>query len=172
MYEYELKRSKRKTLSLEITRDCKVLVRAPLRLGRKYIDDFVAKHSSWIEEKLEKAKRKSETTDNLSEEEIKELKARAKKLIPERVELYAEKMGVKPKSIKITSAKARFGSCSTDNALCFSYRLMLYPQEAIDYVVVHELAHITHHNHSREFYSLIEQYMPDYKERVKLLKNE
>lgn len=79
-------------------------------------------------------------------------------------------MGVSPTGIKITSAKKRFGSCSGKNSLCFSFMLMQYPEEAVDYVVVHELAHIRHHNHSRDFYRFIEKYMPDYKEREKLLK--
>ena len=56
------------------------------------------------------------------------------------------------------------------NSICFSWRLMLYPPEAIDYVIVHELAHIRHHDHSPAFYALIERYMPDWRERMKLLK--
>ncbi|MEG1614194.1 MAG: M48 family metallopeptidase, partial [Oscillospiraceae bacterium] len=76
-----------------------------------------------------------------------------------------------PTAVKITSAEKRFGSCSGKNSLCFSYRLMQYPQDAIDYVIVHELAHIKHKNHSKNFYELIEQYMPDYKERNAILKN-
>lgn len=87
-----------------------------------------------------------------------------------RVEYYSEKMGLYPASVKITSAATRFGSCSGKNSICFSYRLMLYPPEAVDYVVVHELAHIKEKNHSARFYALVERYMPDYREREKLLK--
>ena len=79
-------------------------------------------------------------------------------------------MGLKPKGVKITSAKKRFGSCSANDSICYSWRLMLYPKEAIDYVVVHELAHIVHKNHGQGFYSLIEKYLPDYKERENLLR--
>ena len=61
-------------------------------------------------------------------------------------------------------------SCSGKNRLCFSWRLMDYPEEAIDYVVVHELAHIRHHNHSRDFYALVASILPDYKERQALLR--
>ena len=80
-------------------------------------------------------------------------------------------MNVKPTGIKITSARKRFGSCSGKNSICFSLYLMTYPKEAVDYVVVHELAHIKYHNHSKEFYNFIERFMPDYKEREKFLKN-
>ena len=83
---------------------------------------------------------------------------------------YAAIMGVVPTGIKITSAKTRFGSCSSKNSLCFSLYLMAYPDRAIDYVVVHELAHIRQKNHSPAFYAEVAKVMPDYKERVKLLK--
>ena len=79
-------------------------------------------------------------------------------------------MGVKPTGIKITSAKKQIGSCSGKNSICYSWGLMQYAPEAIDYVVVHELAHIIHKNHGKDFYKLIEKYLPDYKKREKLLK--
>jgi predicted metal-dependent hydrolase len=79
-------------------------------------------------------------------------------------------MGLEPTGVGITGAEKRFGSCSAKNRLSFSWRLMRYPEAAVDYVVVHELAHIRHKNHGKEFYALIESYMPDYKERRKLLK--
>ena len=80
-------------------------------------------------------------------------------------------MGVCPTGITVTGAQKRFGSCSAKDRLCFSYHLMRYPEPAIDYVVVHELAHIFHKNHSKSFYAYVEKYMPDYKECEKLLKS-
>ncbi|MHB1314804.1 MAG: M48 family metallopeptidase [Christensenellales bacterium] len=95
---------------------------------------------------------------------------RAKEIIEVRVEAYSRRMGVKPSGIKITSAKTRWGSCSASNALCFSYRLLCVPSDALDSVVVHELAHIKTKNHSPKFYREIEKAMPDYRERHKKLK--
>ena len=92
-------------------------------------------------------------------------------MLPERVAYWAARMGVEPAGITITAARTRFGSCSGKNRLSFSLYLMDYPAEAIEYVVVHELAHIEHHNHSAAFYKLIEQYLPDYRSRIKLLKS-
>ena len=83
---------------------------------------------------------------------------------------YSEIMGLYPTGITITGAERRFGSCSGKNRICFSWRLMRYPEEAIDYVVVHELAHIRHKDHSKAFYACIEQVLPDWRERRKLLK--
>ena len=75
-----------------------------------------------------------------------------------------------PTAVKINFAKTRFGSCSSKNSINFSAFLMLFPLEAVDYVVVHELAHIKYKNHQKEFYALVEKYMPDYKKRMALLK--
>jgi len=80
-------------------------------------------------------------------------------------------MNLKYGRITITSAKTRFGSCSSKGNISYSYKLMLYPEAAREYVVVHELAHLVEMNHSKRFYSLVERYLPDYKERRKLLKN-
>jgi len=79
-------------------------------------------------------------------------------------------MSLKHGRITITSAKTRFGSCSSKGNISYSYRLMLYPEAAREYVVVHELAHLLEMNHSKRFYAIIEKYLPDYKERKKLLK--
>lgn len=170
MTEYTLIRSGRKTLALEISRDCKVIVRAPQKMPQKKIDEFVEQYDSWIKKNLEKQRKRVNEQSSLTENDIAELKRRAYDYLPERTEYYAKIMGVEYSGVKITSAKTRYGSCSAENSICFSYLLMLKPLRAVDYVVVHELAHTVHHNHSRQFYALIEKYMPDYKERIKELK--
>ena len=115
-------------------------------------------------------KERNEKYQDLEDKDIKALKHAAECYIPLRVESYAKKMGVEPTGIKITTAKTRFGSCSAKNSLCFSCYLAMYDAKAIDYVIVHELAHIIEKNHSKRFYAVVEKYMPDYKERIKLLK--
>lgn len=172
MIEYTLIRSSRRTLGLEITRDCRVIVRAPRRCSQREIDRFVEDHRDWIANKLALQQRRADARAAMepTPEQEKELRRRAAERIPQRVAYYAPLMGVTPTGVKITSARTRFGSCSGKNSLCFSWRLMLYPAEAIDYVVVHELAHIRHHNHSRDFWAFVASAMPDYRERQSLLK--
>jgi predicted metal-dependent hydrolase len=171
MENYELIRSNRKTLALEITHDCRVLVRAPLRLPQKQIDAFVESHDTWIKRHLEQQRRRTACAPTPpSPEQITRLKGLARKAIPEKVAYWSHQMGVSPAGIKITTARKRYGSCSGKNSLCFSCFLMDYPEEAIDLVVVHELCHIREKNHGPRFYALLEQYLPDYKERKKLLK--
>ena len=106
----------------------------------------------------------------MTDVEIKKFRESARIYLTARTEEYAKIMGLKFGRITITSAKTRFGSCSSKGNISYSYRLMLYPKAAIDYVVVHELAHLVEMNHSRRFYDIVEKVLPDYKERIKLLK--
>ncbi len=167
--EYEIIRSKRRTLCLQIKRNGSVIVRAPFKTSERVIDDFVNKHTDWINKKLisVKSKKEYEATDK---ETVEKLKRQAKEIILPRVSYFSKIMGIFPERVSINSAKTRFGSCSSKKSLNFSYRLVFYPPEAIDYVCVHELAHLTEMNHSKKFWAIVEKYLPDYKERKKLLK--
>ena len=86
----------------------------------------------------------------------------AKAYLPQRVEFYARQMGLYPTQVRITGARTRFGSCSSQGHICFSWRLMQYPPEAIDYVVVHELAHLKEKEHNKAFYQLCCHMEPQY----------
>lgn len=162
-------RAKRKTMSLSVNDDLQAVVRAPYGASEKSIKEFVESNSAWLEKAVLRKQKQLERYD-ISDDEKEQLKSLAKQVIPERVEYYSRLMNLYPTDVKITSAKKRFGSCNGKNSLCFSYFLMKYPTEAVDYVVVHELAHIKHHNHGKDFYKLIKKYLPDYKERERLLK--
>ena len=166
---YEIIRSKRRTVSLQVKLDGRIVVRAPLHTSEKAINDFVIKHADWIKKKQDLVKAVQDTED-FDENEVKALKARLKEIIAPILEHYSEKMGVSYDKFSINSAKSRFGSCSSKKTLNFSYRLMLYPYEAIEYVCVHELAHLREMNHSKRFWAIVEAYLPDYKARKKLLK--
>lgn len=171
MYQYVLIRSRRRTAVLEITRKCEVVVRAPLKLPRRVIDAFVSSHESWITDHLARQRKRLETAPPPpTQEEIAALKTQARKVLLPKVAYYSLLMGLTPTGIKITAARSRFGSCSGKNSLCFSCFLMDSPDDAIDLVVVHELAHIRWKNHGSEFYELLGKILPDWKERKKLLK--
>jgi len=170
MFEYELIRSRRRTLALEITRDCRVLVRAPMRLSRARIDDFVSSRQDWIARNLaSQRQRMAAAPPEPTAAEIAVLKKQAAEVLPEKVAYWSRKTGLIATGVKITTARRRYGSCSSRNSLCFSCFLMQYPEEAIDLVVVHELCHTKVRNHGPDFYALLEQHLPDYKDRKKLL---
>ena len=164
MVEYELVRSKRKTLAVQVTREGRVIVRAPLRLAKYRIERFVAEHTDWIVRALADQQSRRAAHPEPDEAKQAELIRRAKIELPPKVQHYAKLMNLYPTGLKITSARTRFGSCSGKNSICFSWRLMDYPEPAIDYVVVHELAHRRHMDHSKTFWQEVETYYPNYKE--------
>lgn len=169
--EYEVVRSARKTVGIQVSLGGKVTVRAPYRISEKEIERILQEKSQWISKAIaetsERAKKQKEYTD----EELSLMRKCAKDILPRRVEYFSRIMDVQPTAVKINSAKKRYGSCSGKNSINFSLYLMDKDERFIDYVVVHELAHIKHHNHSKEFYAFIEKFLPDYKERIKLEKN-
>jgi len=169
--EYEIIRSSRKTLCLEVREDLTVIVRAPKKTDRKQIESFVLRHEDWLAKALERArKRAAFHRETEAPQREAELRKAAEAYLPKRTAEWAEIMKLSPASVRITGAKTRFGSCSAQNRICFSWRLMAYPEKAVDYVIVHELAHILQKNHSPRFYALIERYLPDWKERREMLK--
>lgn len=170
-FEYKVIRSNRRTLALEVKKDLSVIVRAPLFLSDREIAAFAEKNGQWISSAVEKQRARAARDKTYSEDDIKRLRALAKEVLPQKTAAYAEIMGVKPTAVHITSAKTRYGSCSGKNSISYSLYLMEKSDRCIDYVVVHELAHIIYHNHKKEFYALIESVLPDYKERIKELKN-
>jgi predicted metal-dependent hydrolase len=100
-------------------------------------------------------------------------KAAALKVLTERTQLYAAKFGLRYAKIRITSARTRWGSCSSQGTLSYTWRLVMAPLEVVDYVVIHELAHLTVKNHSPVFWAAVAKMLPDYKLRKAWLrKNE
>ena len=167
---YELIRSRRRTLSVEVASSGDVLVRAPLLMPKWRIDAFVQDRAEWIERSKARQAQRQRNLPDIREEDKPLYVKKAKAILPGKIEQYAKRMGVTPTGLTVTSAKTRFGSCSGKNRLSFSWRLMAYPEAAIDYVVVHELAHIRYKDHSRAFYAFIESILPDYRDRIRLLK--
>lgn len=168
-YDYELIRSDRKTLGLQV-KDSRVIVRAPRRVTLQQIERFVREHEDWIENALSRQAAKQAAHPEPTAAERAEYIRLAKEVLPQRTAYWAERMGLSPTQIRITSARRRFGSCSSEGHICYSWRLMQYPPEAIDYVVVHELAHLKYMNHSPAFHALVARYLPDHKARRALLK--
>lgn len=97
-------------------------------------------------------------------------KQEARSILCERTQNYAQKFGFSFKKINITSAKTRWGSCSSRGSINFTWRLVMAPLEIIDYVIIHELVHTKVPNHSRKFWEQVEKYLPDYRKRRLWLK--
>ncbi len=167
--EYEIKYAKRKTVTLRV-RDAKLYVIAPYGTGADFIEELIYRHRKWIAGKIASQGARAEKLDNMTNKDIAAMKRAARAYLTALTEHYAKIMGAEYGKIRISSARTRFGSCSGEKNISYSYRLMLYPESAREYVVVHELAHTFEMNHSPRFYAIIEKVLPDYKERKKLLK--
>ena len=168
--KYEVEFLKRRSISLSV-KDGRLVVKAPTGTSTRRIEEVIFKHRKWIEKHITVQQKQARIDAVLTDERVAELKSLARTYLSDKTEYYSKIMGLKYGRITITSAKTRFGSCSSQGNISYSYRLMLYPEAAREYVVVHELAHLVHMNHSPAFYALVERYLPDYKERRKLLKD-
>ncbi len=168
--DYQLIRSRRKTLSIEITRDATILVRAPMRMPLRDIEAFLMEKQRWIALHLERQRQRLAAHPEPDEATWRRWRTEAGAYFPPRVAYYARQMGASPTALRYSRAKTRFGSCSNKNSITFSLRLMDYPEAARDYVIVHELAHIPFKNHGKEFYRLVASILPDYRQRQALLK--
>ena len=162
-------RSDRKTLAIQLKQD-EIIARAPLRMKDKEIYSFIESKRPWIEKHLAVMTDQKKVLKPLNEDEIRLLYERAKKIIPERVNYYAPKIGVTYGRITVRCQKTRWGSCSSKGNLNFNCLLALLPPEIIDSVVVHELCHRKQMNHSPRFYAEIERVFPEYKRCDRWLK--
>ena len=170
---YIIEKSCRRSISLSVLQDGRVLIKAPYGISEKKIQDFLFSKKTWITKQIEKQSAENEKAQKLgflSAEEIRKIKEKAKKIIPNRAAFWAEKIGVTYGRISIRLQSSRWGSCSAKGNLNFNCLLVLMPQEILDSVVVHELCHRRHMNHSKAFYAEIHRVFPNYKECDKWLK--
>ncbi len=164
---YRVIRSKRKTISIEVTNEEEILVRAPRWVSMRDIRYFVDEKEAWIRKakarvKAAKEKEAAEPNVKLTEEELQTLHDEARRIIPDRVAHYAPLIGVTYGRITIRHQKTRWGSCTAKGNLNFNCLLMLAPPEVLDAIVVHELCHRKVMNHSEKFYREIYRVFPEY----------
>lgn len=162
----EIIRSSRKTLSLQIKPDGRVIVRAPQRLPMRETKRFLEEKSEWLNTHLQKVAEANAAGEEapLSPEGLHALAEQALREFPPKVAEYAAQMGVAYGRITIRNQTTRWGSCSTQGNLNFNCLLMLAPEEVRDYVIIHELAHRKQMNHSAAFWAEVEAVCPNYKE--------
>ena len=173
MTEIEVIRSRRKSLSLEVKADGRVLLRAPLRAGQRQLEAFAEKNRDWIARKQEEARLRREEAAEvlpLTEEELKALQKRGRVLFAERAARYAPLVGVDFGRISVRKQRSKWGSCSSRGDLNFNCLLLLAPEEVLDYVVVHELCHRLEMNHSPRFWAHVRRVLPNYESSRRYLR--
>ena len=166
---YQIIRSDRKSIGIQIMPDGSVVVRCPKRMRLDDIRRFVESKSDWIKKHL--AGRDLTAPEKLTEPELKQLREKTRELVTARVKHFSAIMGVTYNQVAIRTQRTRWGSCSSKGNLNFNCLLGLTPPEVLDYVVVHELCHLIEMNHSKQFWDAVERIMPDYKVHRKWLKD-
>ena len=166
-------RARRRTLSIRITQEGNLEIRAPLGMPKGEIEAFLKEKAQWIE--THRAKVLAEYAQGqeapLGEEEILTLAEQMRQRLPEKLNRHAASMGVTFGRVTIRCQQTRWGSCSSRGNLNFNCLLMLAPEEVLDYVVVHELAHRKQMNHSALFWQEVARECPDYKKPLRWLKD-
>ena len=216
--EYILKRSNRKTISIRVTKNATLEVRAPKRMPIRSIEHFLESKDEWIQEHIDIALKKNNARDafsldywgtihirgmlceivptndkfpfgpikendsyrifvpdNMPPEQILEkvrklLIEYAKAFIPTRTSELAKLLEVSPSSVRVGKANTRWGSCSSQGRINFSWKIIMCDDAVIDYVIIHELCHLLQMNHSQKFWNEVHRYSPNYKEHRRMLK--
>ncbi|MDD3369678.1 MAG: SprT family zinc-dependent metalloprotease [Lachnospiraceae bacterium] len=175
---YTLIRSDRRSISIKITAGASMQVRIPLTVRTEQVNQFLSEKSDWIIKHLAQTQvelqRAREQNPQLFEPASPKLAAKQKRLekryrelartyITKRVDYYTALVGKSYSNITIRDQKTRWGSCSGRGTLSFNWRLILAPPTILDYVVVHEVCHLLHMDHSKAFWQSVENILPDYK---------
>lgn len=176
-------RSNRKTCSLEITKHGQVNIRIPVRMNPAQLNGLLQDKRNWIIKNYQKMQNKlaaQETGQEIDKDQIsiarlealnRRYRDAAQQYIPMRAAYYQQFLDVDYQKITIRDQKTRWGSCSSKGTLSFNFRLMLAPPPVLDYVVVHELCHLIHMNHSKDFWNAVGSIIPNYKESRKWLRD-
>lgn len=161
----------RKTMALQIEENGQVTVRVPRTVTTAQAEDFARRHETWILKTREKMLKNVSQRRFYTDAEKKRGKERLSRKLEERLPLFSSAMGVSYGKVSIRDQKTRWGSCSGKGNLNFNWKLSLVPDEILDYVAVHELAHRIEMNHSANFWREVEKILPDYRERRKWLRD-
>jgi len=168
----EIVYSRRRTISLEISREAKLIVRLPKKADKVFVHSFIESKKEWV---LKKKALKTKQMEELSGIEpavyTKKDLEDSVHIIKKRLDLYSSVMGVKYDSFRLSNAKKRWGTCSRRADIKINWKLANAGEDILDYVIVHELAHIKEKNHSKRFWAIVAGILPDHKNRRKWLKD-
>ena len=168
---------------LRILKNDLIQIRANIYFTIYDAKDLISRKKEWIESSILKMQDKSINEDEflllgeikkIDEYKIKNIdtfyRGEIEKILPQKVDEFSKKMNLFPTSISYRKNKRTWGSCNYKNGLNFNILLMKFPIEVMEYVIIHELSHIKHKNHSKDFWNLVSFYCPNYKEVEKSFK--
>ncbi len=142
-----------------------IVVLKTSKVPHSYIEDLLIKKERWIRKQLLGISNRITISKEIQNEE------EAKRYLTSRLDYFAKVMGLKYNELKFKKLKSRWGSCSSRGVIIINLYLYNTPKESIDYVLVHELSHLKHMNHSKNFHNLVKMYIPDASKSRAQLKN-
>lgn len=168
--QYTLKRYRNaKHVRIRVHGD-EVIVTAPKRLSKRWIDAFVEDRAEWVRGEQTRRMGAGDLVAT-SKDHYKKHKAEALRCAENLVQEWSIRMNAHPNKVSVRCVRSRWGSCSREGNLSFSYKILFLPRELKDYLVVHELAHLTEMNHSQAFWSLVAQYIDEPKKMQRALRS-
>lgn len=144
-------------LSLTVRPSGEVRLSYPGFVSKTKALEFLDSRVEWVEQSRERFAERGAVRVEYSTEEIEQMRREAKEWLPGRVAFWAEKFGFRYGRVTIRASRSKWGSCSGENNISLSLYLMTLPPHLRDYVIIHELCHTVHHNHSKSFHSLVDQ---------------
>ena len=159
---YIIVRSNIKNLYIQI-KDGNIMVKAPKRFSKEEIEKLVAKKQNWIEKNLQKSLQKKENKPQYEQDEFVQI-------VTQNVKELIKMTDLRPNKVRIREIKYAWGTCSSGKNITINQKLICHTNQAIRYVILHELCHLKYMNHSKKFWELVEMYMPNYKEARRELK--
>lgn len=168
---YNLKRRRGyKGVKITLKPSRQIVVTTGLLTPQIFINTVLSEKSTWIITTLKKIIAKNiPLPKKLTPTEKKDLKIKTQRLLDAKLDFFGPQIGVTWNRVTLRNQSTRWGSCSSSGNLNFNYKLSQVPDHLFDYVVVHELCHLKELNHSSRFWSLVQQVIPDYKQRRKEL---
>lgn len=148
-------RARRITLSVRPSGETRLTY--PRLVSRKRALEFLESRVEWVEQSRVRIAERTIPKPQYTTEQIEMMRREAKTLLPERVAFWAQKFGFKYGRVSIRASRSKWGSCSGDNNISLSLFLMTLPEHLRDYVIIHELCHTVHHNHSAAFHALVDR---------------
>ena len=169
--DYTLKVSRRaRYMRLAVRGGGNIVVTVPYGVAFATIEQFLIKKTTWIVRAIERMLHVVPLQKKISPKEYFEYRERARIFVHTRVEYFNQLYGHKIGGISIRNQKTRWGSCSRKGNLSFNYRIALLPPRLADYIIVHELCHLTEFNHSSKFWALVAKTFPEHKAQRKELR--
>lgn len=162
------KNPRSRRISIRVNTRRGVTVTLPWYESYRRAERFLLENEDWVRERLEKNKQRS--AEALSTEEIERLRKEAKAYLPARLAMFAEQYSFTFNQVRIKNNVSNWGSCSRKGNINLNLCLMTLPEDLRDYVILHELCHLRHPNHGKEFHSLLESLCPDHRKKEKELR--